>query len=63
MNDEAKAMDGCCFAKLLNGAEQHHEPKEIIERRYEDPIRFLFLPKMGLLFSQASTEKKWLNEL
>ena len=32
--------------------------KEIVERRHEEPIKFLFLPKMGLLGSQASTEKK-----
>jgi hypothetical protein len=32
--------------------------KEIVERRHGDPIKFLFLPKMGLLGSQASNEKK-----
>ena len=32
--------------------------KEIVERRHREPIKFLFLPKMGLLGSQASTEKK-----
>ena len=32
--------------------------KEIVERRQGEPIIFLFLPKMGLLGSQASTEKK-----
>ena len=32
--------------------------KEIVERRHGEPIKFLFLPKMGLLGSQASTEKK-----
>ena len=32
--------------------------KEIVERRYGEPIKFLFLPKIGLLGSQASTEKK-----
>ena len=31
---------------------------EIVERRHGEPIKFLFLPKMGLLGSQASTEKK-----
>ena len=25
------------------------EAKEIVERRYGEPIKFLFLPKMGLL--------------
>ena len=32
--------------------------KEILERRHEEPIKLLFLPKMSLLGSQASTEKK-----
>ena len=32
--------------------------KEIVERRHGEPIKFLFLPKMGLLGSQACTEKK-----
>ena len=32
--------------------------KEIVERRHKEPIKFLFLPKMGLLGSQASNEKK-----
>ena len=31
---------------------------DIVERRHREPIKFLFLPKMGLLVSQASTEKK-----
>jgi hypothetical protein len=35
-------------------------PKEIVERRYGEPIKFLFLPKMGLLGSQAGNEKKML---
>ena len=35
-----------------------YETKEIVERRHGEPIKFLFLPKMGLLGSQASTEKK-----
>ena len=35
--------------------------KEIVERRHGEPIKFLFLPKMGLLGSQAGNEKKsWL---
>ena len=29
--------------------------KEIVERRHGEPIKFPFLPKMGLLGSQAST--------
>ena len=33
-------------------------PKEIVERRQGEPIKFLFLPKLGLLGSQASTMKK-----
>lgn len=32
-------------------------PKEIVERRHGEPIKFLFLPKMGLLGSQAGNEK------
>ena len=32
--------------------------KKIVERRHGEPLKFLFLPKMGLLGSQASTEKK-----
>ena len=37
--------------------------KEIVERRYGEPIEFLFLPKMGLLGSQASNEKNFGYEL
>ena len=33
------------------------EAKEIVERRHGEPIKFLFLPKMDLLGSQASNEK------
>jgi hypothetical protein len=32
-------------------------PKEYIERRHSEPWKFFFLPKMGLLGSQASTRK------
>ena len=32
--------------------------KEIVERRHGEPIKFLFLPKMSLLGSQGSTEKR-----
>ena len=32
-------------------------PKEIVERRHGKPIKFLFLPKKGLLGSQPRTEK------
>ena len=32
--------------------------KEYIERRHGEPFEFLFLPKMGLLGSQAVLEKK-----
>ena len=35
-----------------------NKSKEIVERRHGEPIEFLFLPKMSLLGSQASTEKK-----
>ena len=34
--------------------------KKIVERRHGEPIKFLFLPKMGLLGSQAGNEKKML---
>jgi hypothetical protein len=35
--------------------------KEIIERRHKEPIKFPFLPKIGLLGSQAGDEKEcWL---
>jgi hypothetical protein len=37
------------------------EAKEIVERRHGEPIIFIFLPKMGLLGSQAGNEKNcWL---
>jgi hypothetical protein len=32
--------------------------KEYIERRHGEPFKFIFLPKMGLLGSQAVLEKK-----
>jgi hypothetical protein len=32
--------------------------KDIVERRHGEPIKFLFLPKMGLLGSQAGNKKK-----
>jgi hypothetical protein len=35
-----------------------HASKEYIERRHGEPFKFLFLPKMGLLGSQAVLEKK-----
>jgi hypothetical protein len=35
--------------------------KEIVERRHGEPMKFLFLPKMGLLGSQAGNENNcWL---
>ena len=35
--------------------------KEIVERRHGEPIKFLFLPKMGLLGSLTGNEKNcWL---
>ena len=37
--------------------------KEYIERRHGEPFKFLFLPKMGLLGSQAVLEKKSNSEL
>ena len=36
----------------------YHLLKEYIERRHGEPFKFLFLPKMGLLGSQACTRKK-----
>ena len=35
-----------------------HTAKEYIERRHGEPFKFLFLPKIGLLGSQAVLEKK-----
>ena len=32
--------------------------KEIVERRHGEPIKSLFLPKMGFWDSQVSTEEK-----
>jgi hypothetical protein len=32
--------------------------KKYIERRHGEPFKFLFLPKMGLLGSQAVLEKR-----
>ena len=43
--------------------EYSHQKKEIVERRHGEPIKFLFLPKMGLLGSQASNEKNFGCEL
>jgi hypothetical protein len=40
------------------GLEQTNWAKEYIERRHGEPFNFLFLPKMGLLGSQAVLEKK-----
>jgi hypothetical protein len=37
--------------------------KEYIERRHGEPFKFIFLPKMGLLGSQAVLEKKSNSEL
>ena len=31
--------------------------KEIVERRHGEPVKFLFLPKMGLLGIQAGNKK------
>ena len=42
----------------INDCHEWATAKEIVERRHGEPIKFLFLPKMGLLGSQASTEKK-----
>ena len=33
-------------------------PKEVAKRRHGEPIKFLFLPKISLLGSQASTGEK-----
>ena len=37
--------------------------KEYMERRHSEPFKFLFLPKMGLLASQANTRKNSTDEL
>ena len=39
------------------------QAKEYVDRRHNEAIKFLFLPEMGLLGSQASTEKKSHYEL
>jgi hypothetical protein len=44
--------EGCLRQKTPLGG------KEYIERRHGEPFKFLFLPKMGLLGSQAVLEKK-----
>jgi hypothetical protein len=41
----------------LHTVKSHVLIKEIVERRHGEPIKFLFLPKMGLLGSQAGNEK------
>ena len=53
-------LDGGKYFKLdlLFISVSQYKVKEIVERRHGEPIKFLFLPKMGLLGSQASTEKK-----
>jgi hypothetical protein len=43
-------------ALIYNHLSVHN--KEYIERRHGEPFKFLFLPKMGLLGSQAVIEKK-----
>ena len=42
----------------INNISLFQSPKEYVERRHNEPNEFLFLPKMGLLGSQASDEKK-----
>jgi hypothetical protein len=47
---------------LMNGTSaelsKSVKAKEIEERRRGEPIKFLFLPKMGFLGSHAGNEKK-----
>jgi hypothetical protein len=43
---------------LKYGKAKKRITKEYIERRHGEPFKFLFLPKMGLLGSQAVIEKK-----
>ena len=42
---------------------RYSRSKEIVERRHGGSIKFLFLPKMGLLGSHASNEKHFGYEL
>ena len=44
--------------KIAKGIQIWVQNKEYIERRHGEPFKFLFLPKMGLLGSQAVLEKK-----
>ena len=44
----------CTMASFIFTILKH---KEIVERRHGEPIKFLFLPRMGLLGSQAGNEK------
>jgi hypothetical protein len=52
------AQFDCTSSKVLNFNEKRLLCKEYIERRHGEPFKFLFLPKMGLLGSQAVLEKK-----
>ena len=53
-----------CFVPMIDKKfwpNFNHLNKEIVERKHGEPIKFLFLPKMGLLGIQASNEKNcWL---
>jgi hypothetical protein len=40
---------------------KYDNDKEYVERRHGEPFEFVFLPKMDLLDSQASTKKKKSN--
>ena len=64
ISEEAKKFD-CGFDVYLENVKSKQLQsyfmvlcKEYIERRHGEPFKFLFLPKMGLLGSQASTWKK-----
>ena len=48
-------MQGLGFQKKLRTFKVVY--KEIVEKRHGEPIKFIFLSKMGLLGSQASNEK------
>ena len=53
-----KSIEFLCTSATVTEKTKYVEAKEIVERRHGETIKFLFLPKMGLLGSQASTEKK-----
>jgi hypothetical protein len=55
---KCKIKNKCCLPLYTFTEKVLPLVKEIVERRHGEPIKFLFLPKMGLLGSQAGNEKK-----